>query len=81
MEWLLGFSLRDQALDGAPARAVGSFPASRLPLRTQLDALNPQATCPLFLKPCISLGHYLYKRFAERREEDQTGDWPRRTLS
>jgi hypothetical protein len=38
LDWLLGFSLRDQGLDGAPAMAVGPFPASRRPLRTRLDA-------------------------------------------
>lgn len=28
-EWLLGFPLRNQPLDGAPARALCRFPASR----------------------------------------------------
>ena len=51
MEWPLGFSLTDQALDGAPAFAVGPLPASERPIRTQLGALNRRATGPLFLHP------------------------------
>ena len=35
--------LRDQALDGAPAPAVGPFPASRRPIGTELGALNSRA--------------------------------------
>jgi hypothetical protein len=40
MEQLLGFSLRDQAPDGAPVLAVGLFPASRRRIRTQLCTLS-----------------------------------------
>src|ERR1035441_1998908 len=48
VEWLLGFSLRDHALDGAPTLAVCLFPASRRPIRTQLGALNSRAFWPPF---------------------------------
>ena len=48
VERLLGFSLRDQALHGAPALAVCLFPASRRPIRTQLGALNSRAFRPIF---------------------------------
>src|SRR5208282_5258095 len=46
MEGLLGFSLRDQALDGAPALAVDPFPASQRPVRIQLGTLNSRAFWP-----------------------------------
>jgi len=52
MEWLLGFSLRDQALESAPALAVCPLLASRRPVRTQLGALNSRVSGPLFLQPC-----------------------------
>src|ERR1035441_2685176 len=39
LDWLLGFSLSDQALDDAPALAAGAFPASRRPLRTRASTL------------------------------------------
>jgi hypothetical protein len=46
VEWLLGLSLRDQALDGAPAVPVCPFPAARRPIRSQLGALNNRAFWP-----------------------------------
>jgi hypothetical protein len=52
MEWLLGVSLGNQALAGAAALAVCTFPASGRPIRTQLGALNSRASGPLFLQLC-----------------------------
>jgi hypothetical protein len=44
MEWLLCFPLKDQALDGAPALALGPFPSSRQPSE---PSLAPQTVKPL----------------------------------
>ncbi len=52
MEWLLGFPLKDQALDGAPALALSPFPVSLRPRRTQLGAPNSRTSGPLFLQSC-----------------------------
>jgi hypothetical protein len=41
-----------QAPDSASPPAIGSFPASRRPLETQLGALKSRASGPLFLQPC-----------------------------
>jgi hypothetical protein len=53
MEWLLGFSLRDQALASVLALAVCPFPASGRPIPTQLgDPNQPSLWAPLLLRPC-----------------------------
>jgi hypothetical protein len=46
MEWLLGLSLRNQALEGAAALAGCPFPAFRRPIRAQLGALDGRASGP-----------------------------------
>jgi len=42
-------AFESRALAGAPAHALGPFPASR---RTQLGTPNNRASCPLFLQLC-----------------------------
>jgi len=48
---VLALSLKDLALDGAPALAICPFPASGRPIRAQLGALDSRASGPRFLQP------------------------------
>src|ERR1017187_1894713 len=51
MEGLLGLSLSDRALAGAPALAVWLFPACGPPIRTQPDVTKQRSLAPYSSKP------------------------------